>query len=115
MKIFSIFIGLIILVSFTACKKSESTTASNTGADFKYISLVANDTIMHLTDVATITATATGDGLKYEWSSDFGSFVGSGSSVQWTVCHADRFRITCKVSDSNNHTESKDVYIRTME
>jgi len=44
----------------------------------------------------------------------YGTFVGSGNTVQWTVCHADNFIITCEVVDKNNHSDTKSVTIKVI-
>ena len=106
---------MMVLVSIVSCKKSESTPSPSAGNDFKFVSLVAADTVMTVNAVTTITANATGQGLSYKWTAEYGTFIGSGNSVQWTVCHSDKFKITCEITDEANHTESKDVYIRTQE
>jgi hypothetical protein len=112
-KLFLLF-GMIAVVSFLACSKS-STTPSDSSTTLKFENLVANDTVMKVNDITTITATASGDGLAYNWTASYGTFIGSGSKVQWTVCHSDRFSITCVVKDKNNKSESRTIYIRTVE
>lgn len=107
---------LIAGLAMISCSKKDA--PSDPGPQqtpFKYISLVAQDTLMALTDINTIIATATGDGLSYHWTASYGNFIGSGSSVQWTVCHEDKFRITCEVRDQYGHSESKDVYVRVRQ
>lgn len=105
---------LVAFFTLTGCNKSEKESAG-AGTNFKFVSLSVADTLMKVNAVTIITANATGEGLTYTWTSEFGTFVGSGSSVQWTVCHADRFKITCEVKDNANHSESKDIYVRTEE
>ncbi|MEI7981222.1 MAG: hypothetical protein WCI71_06185 [Bacteroidota bacterium] len=115
MKQYYILFGLCLLLAVTACSKKETADPGNTGTTFQFISLVARDTVLKINDATTITANATGNNLTYKWTSDFGTFIGNGKTVQWTVCHSDRFAITCQVTDANNKSESKDVYIRTTE
>jgi hypothetical protein len=103
-----------LLIAVAACKKSDSTPTGD-GGNFQFSSLVAKDTVLAVNGITTITASATGDGLTYKWTASYGTFVGSGSSVQWTVCHADKFKITCVVKDNSNHSDTKDVYIRTKD
>ena len=113
MKRYFIVIVFISAAVLSSCKKEESIIdPGNQPAKFEYKSLVAQDTIMTLTDINVIIASASGDGLSYHWTASYGNFIGSGSSVQWTVCHADKFRITCEVRDQYGHSESKDVYVR---
>jgi hypothetical protein len=66
---------------------------------------------MTVNDVNNITATATGSGLTYQWKASYGTIIGSGASVKWTVCHADTFTITCDVQDDQGHKESKTVAV----
>jgi len=110
MKNILLILGLGILVTFMACKKS-STTPPDGLTTLKFTSLVAKDTLIKVNDVTTITANATGEGLTYTWTADFGTFIGSGNTVQWTVCHSDKFTITCKVTDKNNLADTKHVVI----
>ncbi len=114
MKKFALFFFALALISaLAACSKSSTPTPDNPAATFKFSSLVAKDTVIKVNDVTTITANATGDGLTYTWTADFGTFIGSGNTVQWTVCHEDVFTITCSVKDKNNHSDSKNVIIRS--
>ena len=112
----NIFILLIMsaMVVSISCSKS-STTPSDTGTPLKFENLVANDTVMKVNNITTITAQVSGEGLTYKWTASYGTFIGSGSTVQWTVCHSDRFSITCEVKDKNNKSDSRTVYIRTVE
>ena len=114
-RIFLTTLIIIALVVVSCTKNDDKTDSASQPAQFEYKSLVAQDTIMLLTDINTIVATANGDGLTYHWSASYGNFIGSGSTVQWTVCHADKFSITCEVRDQYGHSESKDVYVRVRE
>jgi hypothetical protein len=110
----TLLLSFLFLISFFACKKSE-TAAPSASDEFKFVTLQAQDTLLKVNDVTTITATATGTGLTYKWTASYGTFIGSGSTIQWTVCHADRFKITCEITDNSNHSDSRDVYISTHE
>ncbi len=110
-KIFLLFIMLACLAAIS-CKKSSNTPDPGTGSNFKFSTLVAADTVIKVNDVTTLSAIATGDGLSYKWSSDYGTFVGSGSTVQWTVCHQARFAIKCAVTDKYNNSETKTIVVR---
>jgi len=109
----AIVISLLVAIAFfTACKKSSSTdTPADTPLVFS--SLTAADTLVKVNQLTTITAAANGDGLTYKWTASYGTFVGSGATVQWTVCHASRFTITCEVKDKYNHAEKKTIAIRS--
>jgi len=106
--------GLIVCYS---CKKKDNSTGDPT--PFQYKSLVASDTLVTVNDVISITADATGDGLSYSWESTdmdgnvYGTIIGSGSQVQWSICHQSKFKVSCAVSDKYSHSETKTVYIRS--
>lgn len=105
---------LIATVGILAsCSKSETTPDPAAGANFKFTSLVAADTVMKVNGITKITALAEGDGLTYKWTASYGTFLGSGSWVKWTVCHSDKFTISCTVTDQYNHAETKTVLVRT--
>ena len=112
MKHFLFFSIVVLVVAVAACQKSSSTPDNSSGA-FKFTSLVANDTVIKVNEITTLTATATGEGLTYTWTCDFGTFIGSGNTVQWTVCHSDNFTINCTVTDKNSNSASKTIVIRT--
>ena len=111
-KVISI-ICLISIVILAACSKNATTPAPGDGANFKFSSLTAADTLIKVNAITTITANATGEGLTYQWAASYGSFAGNGSQVKWTVCHEDKFVITCKVTDMNNISETKQIVIRS--
>jgi len=104
---------LVTLVVLAACSKSKTTPEAGTGTNFKFSSLAAADTVIKVNDITTVTASATGDGLTYKWTASYGTFIGSGATVQWTVCHQDKFNISCQVTDQFNHSETKTVIVRT--
>ena len=100
--------------------KSDSTDPGTGATPFSFTSLVAQDTTILLTGAANITAHATGDGLTFTWTEEngYGTFIPNGSNpanVQWTICHAARFKIICEAKDKYNHSESKYVYISSRE
>lgn len=88
-----------------ACSKKSDSSGSNTPLVFS--SLNASDSTMVVNGLVTLIANASGDGLSYHWTASYGSFVGSGASVKWTVCHADNFVITCEVKDANGNSATK--------
>jgi hypothetical protein len=111
-----LFIGLVLIVGFSSCSKKSATPDNSTGP-FKFISLAASDTVLKVDAATSLIATATGEGLTYTWTCDFGTFIpnpdGINSTIGWTVCHADNFTIHCTVTDKNNNSETKDIIIRT--
>lgn len=102
---------MLAFIAVVSCSKSNSAPSENDGSAFKFISLAASDTTMTVNGVLTITATATGSGLKYKWTADYGTFIGNGSSVQWTVCHSDDFYIGCEVTDGSGNSGKKEIRI----
>jgi hypothetical protein len=111
-----IFVSLltIAIVFLLACNKSDSSGDSNSAGTLVFSSLVPQDTVMKVNGITSITANATGSGLTYHWTASYGTFIGSASTVQWTVCHSDKFRITCEVKDDQGHSASKEVSIHVV-
>ncbi len=106
-------IGLVVtmlVVLLVACKKKDN-NGPITGQPFKFISLSASDTSIAVNGLTTLTAVATGDGLTYTWSALYGTIIGSGAVVQYTVCHADNFKVMCVIKDVNNNTLKDSIYI----
>lgn len=113
---------LLFVSSFVlcySCKKDKSNTGTQT--PFAFTSLNASDTVVNVTTTIHIIATATGDGLTYTWASadlngnPYGTIIGSGANIQWNVCHNDRFKVTCTVSDSHSNSASKDIIITSKQ
>ncbi len=111
MKKTLLVLSLIFSVIFYSCSKKE--TESPTANNLQFKSLAAADTVIKVNDITTITADAIGDGLSYKWNASYGTIIGSGPQVQWTVCHQDKFTITCQVTDQNNHSDTRQVVIRS--
>jgi hypothetical protein len=112
MKKLFYLITIIVAVSMISCSKSSpSPENNNPGTEFKFISLVPQDTVLQVNGITNITANATGSGLTYHWTASYGSFIGSGSKVKWTVCHSDKFTITCEIKDDKGHSDSKTISI----
>jgi len=113
MKRFYVVFFLAVVALLAACNKSETISDPGAGSTFQYNSLVAADTVIKVNDITTITANATGEGLTFTWSASYGTFVGSGATVQWTVCHQAKFSISCLVTDKYNHSETKTIIVRS--
>ena len=106
------FATILVAILIISCSKSTSTPENNNpGAEFKFVSLIPQDTVLAVNGITNITATATGSGLTYHWTASYGTFLGSGSTVKWTVCHADKFTITCEIKDDKGHSDSKTISI----
>lgn len=113
MKKIPFLIALLFAVLIIGCSKTTVEPKDN-GNEFKFISLVSQDTALPVNGITGITANATGTGLIYQWTASYGSFIGSGPNVQWTVCHADTFTISCEVKDDKGHSETKVLSIHVQ-
>jgi hypothetical protein len=111
MKKLLFFTTILTFVLFSSCSKSSVEPDKENTTEFKFVSLVAQDTILPVNGITTVAANASGSGLTYKWTASYGSFIGSGSSVKWTVCHADKFTITCEVNDDKGNKASKVIAI----
>jgi hypothetical protein len=113
MKKYVFFTLSVFMILAVSCSKKSDSTVSNTPLVFS--SLNVSDSTMIVNGLITFSANATGDGLSYHWTASYGSFVGSGPSVKWTVCHADNFTVTCEVKDANGNSASKTRIIHVHE
>ena len=112
-KVFvSYFMALIVVLSIS-CKKKEDNPDPDQRKTLVFNSLTASDTSIVLGNYTTLTAVADGDELTYIWGSEsgFGTVVGSGAVVQWSVCHADRFWVYCDVQDKYGDKLRKTIRI----
>jgi hypothetical protein len=111
-----IIIFIMFSAAYISCKKDNT---NNSAGTINFSSLVAKDSLITIDSTglayAQFTATATGNGLSYTWSCEggWGTFYGSGPTVNWSICHASKFKITCSVKDADNNSVSKDVYVRS--
>lgn len=114
MKKLLLLLLLIPALIVVSCKKEKDADVPvDQQTPLVFNSLTATDTIIRVNSLTTITASATGDGLTYTWECEYGSVIGSGSQVQWTVCHADVFWISCTVTDKYNATSKKTINIHS--
>jgi hypothetical protein len=104
------------LILVFSCKKKDNNAEPT---PFKYSSLDASDTVVVVNSVYHIVANASGDDLQFSWVStdmdgnNYGTIIGSGNDVQWSVCHTSRFKVSCTVTDKYSNSESKTIYIRS--
>lgn len=100
--------SMLALLLFAGCKKNEATTPVST--PLQYSSLAALNTTVAVNATTKITATATGEGLTYNWSASNGTIIGSGNEITYgTPCCAGTATVTCVVQDSGGGSESKSV------
>jgi hypothetical protein len=115
MKMRKLVFSLAIILALAALSCSKKTDNSGSSVPLVFSTLNVSDTTMAVNGIVTLTANASGDGLSYHWTASYGSFIGSGASVKWTVCHADKFTVTCEVKDGGGNTSSKTVTIYVHE
>lgn len=111
MRQLAILLGIII--SLVACDSDNGDDYGDPTQPFVFVSLTAEKDTIAPGETTKITAVATGYRLTYTWSKSAGIITGTGSQVSYTVppCDIGRNRITCKVTDGKNVSESKDIYI----
>lgn len=99
----------------TSTQNGSSTNTSNTtgSSTISYTDLSAEQSTIAIGSTTTVTATATGDGLTYNWSTNNGDIIGSGSQITYGAsgCCGGSNTVTCTVIDSGNHQESKSITI----
>jgi hypothetical protein len=108
---------LLILLIITgailsSCKKdtNDDTNPPENRNPLVFSSLIA-DSVAKVGAFTPLSAVATGDGLTYTWTPEYGTIIGSGPNVEWTICHSDFFTITCEVQDQYGEKQSKEVII----
>ena len=106
---------MAFMLAFSSCKKED--TPSGTGKQLEFVKLETEKDTIVVQELTKVKATVTGENITYSWRCDNELAVldGSGAEIQFTICHAGKFKVTCEVKDSNNNTASKDVYITTIE
>ncbi len=112
-KLLAAFFISFVFVIF-ACDKDDNNKGEKVPLVFE--SLVAeNDTIIS-GETVTITATATGKDIKYHWSANTGSIIGSGYQVNiaTTPCVPEEITVSCTVKDAYDQSETKSVTIVTF-
>lgn len=108
---FFLVVVVAAVLVFSCKKKDDNSNVQKTPLVFT--SLTASDSVMTKYDYTTLTAVASGDELTYTWGSQsgYGTFVGSGPVVSWSVCHEAVFILTCDVQDKYGDKLSKSIKI----
>lgn len=104
---------LLLLLSLTACVKDDDEDPGDPDQPLVFASLIAEKSTIAAGESTKITAVATGYKLAYKWSATAGDILGTGKEVVYAVspCHAGTNKITCTVSDGNNDSQSKEIFI----
>ena len=119
------FIPPILLaaaIMITSCNKETQPPATST--PFAYTSLKSQSDTIFVGETTTVTATATGSNLAYNWElttnpqggGSLGDIIGNGATVTYgaSPCCTGWNTITCTVSDGLN-SQSKSVTIVVRE
>jgi hypothetical protein len=111
MKKLAILLGIIF--SLVACGSNNDDEYGDPDQPLVFVSLTADNDTISPGETTKIVAVATGYRLAFTWTKSAGIITGSGNQVFYTVppCDVGRNRITCKVTDGNYVSESKDIYI----
>ena len=114
-----LFITQAILYS---CKKSNdvipqgssvnysnvSSTAPNAGGAFSFTKITINPNPLAKGQACKVVAIATGNNLKYTWTTSHGELFGDGSAIYYSDSCIGTYTITCVVSDG---THSKTITV----
>lgn len=105
---------ILLVCVILSCKKKEPKKPS-TDPQFTFVSLTADATTLKQGDVTNIKANVTGT-VTYAWSITAGDVFGSGNNVLFAAgsCCTGNHTVTCKVTDSNNNSDSKSVVINVI-
>jgi hypothetical protein len=104
---------VLIAVSLFACKKKdEIIIPSDTATPLSFVDITKVDSTLYVNTPAPFIANATGDELTYTWFAEWGTFIGSGSEIRWSACHASSFTINCTVEDKYHQTQTKSIDVK---
>lgn len=74
--------------------------------------LEATKTTIEPYEITWITAHAYGNGLTYQWNAEpMGVLIGYGNLVRFSNCHGDVHVISCKVSDKEGNSQTRQITI----
>jgi hypothetical protein len=104
---------MILVVSIASCTKNNGGYEGNPDQPLIFTSLMAETDTIGPGESTKITAVASGYKLAYYWSTDAGNILETGSQVVYAAspCHVGRNKVVCKVTDGNNTSLSKEIYI----
>ena len=102
---------IITGLSIVSCKKKEDAQPVNNLESFSFIGLTAENSTLTRGGSTKITATATGQNLRFIWSTTIGILSGSGAQIEYYGCCVGTYDVTCTLEDSNNNSQEKKVTI----
>ncbi len=106
-------IALLLLITLTSCSKEENGDNGDPNQPLVFSSLTAEKSTISPGETTKVTASATGYMIVFKWSASAGDILGSGKSVVYAAspCHAGSNKVTCTVTDGNNVSQSREVFI----
>ena len=102
----------VMILALFSCKKENKVNNSENGGPLNFISLTVADSVLHVNVPSLFKANATGAGLTYTWSCDWGTFIGSGANIQWVACHSAIIPVSCTVSDASSQSQTKTINVK---
>jgi len=105
-------IFMLSLLSLTACVK-DNDDSGDPAQPLVFTSLTAGKSTITAGESIKVTAVATGYKITYKWSATAGDILGTGKEIVYAVspCHAGTNKITCTVTDGNNASQTKEIFI----
>ncbi len=104
-----LLITICMVVFFVGCRDEESKQEC-LEYPLNFISLIAEQDTIEAGGSSTITATAEGYELSYEWSASQGFIIPGSEAYQVTYsaspCSVGKITITCKVTDACDNSET---------
>ena len=112
----------IVYIAFFSCKKTNdfipygssvnysgvSGTPTNAGGAFSFTTIVIKPNPLIKGQACKVVAIATGNNLKYTWTTSHGELFGDGSAIYYSDSCVGTYTITCVVSDG---THSKTITV----
>lgn len=97
----------------SSCSKDDDGNQEDPGQPLIYTSLTAERDTIESGETTKVTAVATGYKLSFHWSATAGDILGTGSQVIYAAspCQAGKNKLVCTVSDGNNNSKSKEIFI----
>lgn len=116
MRNYLMLLPFLFLFTLAACQKEndDPPPPADQRNPLNFSELSVSSATVRVAEYVTLTAIASGDGLTYKWTPEYGTIIGSGSTVQWNVCHPDDFTIECEVSDQYGEVQKKSVIIHVQ-
>lgn len=104
---------IILVVSIASCTKNDDGDEGDPDQPLIFTSLTTEKDTIGPGESTKITAVASGYKLDYYWSTDAGNILDTGSQVTYAAspCHVGRNKVICKITDGNNASLSKEIYI----